>query len=257
MLLAIDIGNSSIDLGVFDADGKLCVTSKISSLCPRSPDEYAVLTDGILRLNHIDRSDITYCILCSVVPSLTAPVREAVTRLTGILPPEVGPGMKTGLRIHVDDPTQLGADLVANAVAALAVLPPPFVVIDVGSATTFTVVDEKGSLEGVIIAPGVRMSLHALSTDAAKLSDVSLVPPRQLIARNTRDSMNAGVLYGHAMMIDGMLYGIAREMKLASVPGILTGGLAGVVLPCCTHSMLHKPELTLTGLLEIYRKNRK
>ena len=257
MLLAVDIGNSNIHFGVFEADGTLRAEGSIAARTPRSPEEYAVLMEGILHLRGVSRGEVTEGILSSVVPSLSAPIRAAVHLLFGIPLPEVGAGMKTGLRIHVDDPSQLGADLVANAVAAATLLPPPFAVVDAGSATTFTVVDAAGTLCGVVIAPGVGMSFRALANDAARLSDVPPLPPHRLLGKNTRDAVGAGVLRGHAMMVDGMLRAIAQELGAKELPAALTGGYAAALLPLCGSTLRHLPSLTLEGLFEIARKNRK
>lgn len=257
MLLAADIGNSSIDLGFFHPDGKLAGKAKLSSATARCADEYAVILNGILSLHQLSAADITDCIISSVVPSLTAAVRASFIRLFGVTPLEVGAGIKTGLNIRIDDQTQLGADIVANAVAALSLFPAPLVIVDIGSATTFAVIDEKRTLEGVIIAPGIRMSLDALSADAAELPDVSVAPPKSFIAKNTQDSMNSGVLYGHAFMIDGFVRRISQELGAGSLCTVATGGLAGTVLPFCQEKPEYCPDLTLTGLELIHRKNRK
>lgn len=261
VLLCADIGNSSIGVGVYDGAGtgnvKKCMTSKMAAVRTKSADEYAVTLDGILRLRGISPSEIDGCMLSSVVPPLTAAVSSAVKTLTGVTPMEVGPGIRTGLNIRVDSQTQLGADLVANAVAASALRKPPFLIVDVGCATTLTVVDAAGVLEGVIICPGVRMSLDALASYTAALPDVPIVPPKRLIAKNSADAMNAGVLLGHAFMIDGFIDRIGRELGCEGLRVIVTGGLADTVIPFCRHPVERQPDLTLDGLALLYQKNRK
>ncbi len=257
MLLAVDIGNSSIDFGVFGEDGVLQMKSKASVVKTRSADEYAVILNGILQLHQIPLQEITGCIIASVVPPLTAIVSSAVKELLGLLAIEVGPGIKTGLKIRIDSQTELGADLVANAVAAVASCSTPIVIVDLGTATTFTVLDGNGVLEGVIIAPGLRMSLDALSAGASELPDVSLASPKRLIAKNSQESMNVGVLYGHAFLIDGFLEEIRRTLRVEQLHVVVTGGLADTVLPFCRWKMERRPDLTLCGLWLLYQKNRK
>ena len=166
MLLAVDIGNSSIDLGVFDGSGALLMKSKMSAVRTKCTDEYAVILSGILTLHGIGTDRITEGIISSVVPPLTATVSSAINKLFGFVPIEVGPGIKTGLNIRIDSQAQLGADLVANSVAAISRFPLPLIIVDIGTATTFTAINCEGVLEGVIISPGIRMSLDALAADS-------------------------------------------------------------------------------------------
>jgi len=257
MLLAVDIGNSSIDLGVFDGLGKLQMKSKMSTVRKKCTDEYAVILNGIFSLHQIDMHSITDCIVSSVVPSLTASVAAAVKKLTACSVMEVGTGMKTGLNIKVDSQTQLGADLVANAVGAMSQYKPPLLIIDIGTATTFTVLGESGTFEGAIICPGVRVSLDALTAYTAALPDVPITPPRHFIGKNSGDSMNSGVLFGHAFMIDGFIDRITEELGAKTLCVIVTGGLCDVVLPYCKHKLIREPELTLRGLFQLFLKNRK
>lgn len=257
MLLAVDIGNSSIGLGVFEEDGTLHMRGKLSAVKNRSADEYAIILQGILQLHRVLPKQITDCIIASVVPTLTVSISDAVKKLFGIAAAEVGPGMKTGLNIRIDSQTQLGADIVANAAAAQQRFQNPLAIVDVGTATTFTVIDQEGILQGVIIAPGLRMSLDALSAGASELPDVSITPPKRLIAKNSKESMNVGVLYGHAFMIDGFLKKIRENLHTETLHTVVTGGLADAVIPFCTHAMQKEPDLTLQGLRALYLKNKK
>lgn len=255
MLLAVDIGNSSIDLGVFAQDGNLVMKSKISTDRAKSADEYAVLLQGIFLLKGVDRNNITGSILSSVVPPITIAVASAISSLFGIKTLEVGPGIKTGLNIRIDSQTELGADIVANAVSALGTAAGPLLIIDFGTATTLTVIDDKNTLIGVIIAPGVRVSLDALSMQASELPDVSIAMPKRLIGKNSGESMNSGVLNGHALMIDGFFGKISSELKTDKLKVIATGGLAGTILPLCGTPIQYVPDLTLEGLKLLYHKN--
>ncbi len=256
MLLAADIGNSSISFGLFDEDGTLRHKSKVSAEKTRTADEYAVLVSGLLSLHGVSAQDVTDCVLSSVVPTLTRNLRSALHALFGVQALEVGPGIRTGLNIRIESQAELGADLVANAVAALALFSPPVVVVDVGTATTFTVLDGSGALEGAVIAPGLRMSMDALSAGASELPDVSLVPPKRLIGKNSRESMNIGVLYGHAFLIDGFLERFRGAFRAQTPTAVATGGLAETVLPFCRAPMTHCPDLTLQGLYLLWKRNR-
>lgn len=255
MLFASDIGNSSISFGVFDDAGELLLKSKVDAVKTGSADEYAVLFRGILDLYGFDCTGITDAMICSVVPSLTRTVCAAIRRLFGVSPLEVGPGVKTGLNIKIDLQAQLGADLAANAVAALSHTSAPLAIVDFGTATTFTVINREGILEGVIICPGVRVSLDALAHSSAELPDISVAPPRRFIAKNTQDSMRAGALYGHAAMTDGLIAKIRSTLGEERLSLIATGGYAEAVLPYCKEAAEHLPDLTLTGLYLLFRKN--
>ncbi len=257
MLFAADIGNTNIDLGVFDGNGTLLMKSKIASVVSRTADEYAAIIKGVLSVGGFSPDCLRGSILSSVVPSLTAAVKGAVKKLTGLSSLEVGPGLRTGLNIRIDVQTQLGADIAANAVAASSLLPCPLIVVDVGTATTFTVLSGESVLEGVVIAPGLWISLDALASAAAELPDVSLDLPKHPIGKNTRDSIASGALYGHAFMIDGFVNRIRRQAGMEQAGVILTGGLAETVLPLCSFEARHEPDLVLKGLWLIYRKNRK
>lgn len=256
MLLAVDIGNSSIGFGLFDGDGSLRNKWKVSALPARTADEYAVLVSGLLQLHGVSRQEVTDCILSSVVSTLTRDLRGALQLLFGVRVLEVGPGIKTGLNIRIESQTELGADLVANAVAALAQFTPPAVIVDIGTATTFTVLGKDGALEGAVITPGLRMSMDALSAGASELPDASLVPPKRLIGKNSRESMNIGVLYGQAFLIDGFLERFRQTLHTETLCAVATGGLAGTVLPFCKQSLTHCPDLTLQGLYCLWKKNK-
>ena len=255
MLLTVDIGNSSVDFGVFDEENRLRMTSKISADRSKYADEYAIALEGILSLHRIEKEQITDCMIASVVPSLTVQVSVAIQKLFAIRPLEVGPGIKTGLNIRIDSQTELGADIVANAAAAMSLAKPPMIIIDVGTATTFTAISSGGALEGVIIAPGVRVSLDALASQTAELPDVSISMPKHVIGKNSRDSMNSGVIQGQALMIDGFSEKIRAELKAEKIRIFATGGLAETVLPLCSQKIEDVPDLTLEGLRILYRKN--
>lgn len=257
MLFAVNIANSKITFGVFDENGELIFKSGVDAVRTKSADEYAVLFSQILTLRGADRGSVTDAILSSVVPSLTRAVLDAVRILFGIAPIEVGPGIKTGLNIKIDQQTQLGADLVASAVAALAQFRPPMAIVDLGHATTVTVINREGMLEGVLIAPGVRASMDVLSRSGAELPDVSLLPPKRLIGKNTQDSMRSGVLYGHAAMLDGLLERVRETIGAETMTVVATGEHLEAVLPFCKVKPQTDADLTLRGLYLIREKNKR
>ena len=257
MLLAVDIGNSSVCLGLFQQDGKLVFQSRAEASAGKSADEYAVLFRGLFDFHGIDYRTVRESILSSVFPSVTRAVSCAVEMLTGCRPLEVGPGVKTGLNMKIDAQTQLGSDLVADAVAAIAGFSAPMIVVNMGTVTTFTAINRNHVLDGVVITAGVRMSMDSLARYASELPDISVEAPKRLIGKNTGESMRSGILYGHAAMLDGMVARIAEEMKENEVTVIATGGLASAVMPYCKTVFEYCPDLTLTGLYHIARKNKR
>lgn len=256
MILTGNIGNASITLGVYSEESRIASAS-ISALLDRSVDEYAVLLKGVLEIAGIDLSKLNGCIFSSVVPPLTGRLAAAVQKLTGLKPLTVGPGIKTGFPIRIDQQTQLGGDIVALAAGLLASRPCPAVSIYFGTATTLVTVDRSGALLGVSIAPGLGLSLDALSARTAQLPRISLERPPAAIGRNTQDAMNSGVVFGTASMLDGMLGRIADELgePLASVTA--TGSLAELVVPCCTSDIVIDPDLMHRGLYELYKKQQR
>lgn len=256
MLIAVDIGNTSISVGVFDGD-RLVFKSKLSAAIHRSADEYSVLLLGILKKNNIDISSIDASILLSVVPSLTHTVSQTLCDF-GVKPIVVGAGIKTGLNIRTDMPGVLGADIVAETVAASQICKAPLIVIDLGTATTLTVINEKNELCGCIIAPGVKISFDALAETCALLTDISLSKPKVLLGKNTADSINSGVVLGNAMMLDGFINKIRNEYGFGEAMNVIaTGGLAQLIVPLCENEVRYEPNLTLDGLNYLYKINAK
>lgn len=256
MLFACDIGNTNISFGVFDGD-TMVFDSKIATSYEKSVDEYAILVSGVFAMYHVALSAIDGAIISSVVRPLNSTLSHAVEKITLIKPLLVGPGVKSGLNIKTDIPSQMGADIVANAVAATSLEKCPMVILDLGTATTLTAINGLGELCGVLIYPGVRSSLDALSAQAAELPRISLDKPRVLLGKNTIDSMVSGSVYGNASMIDGLLDRIAEEWGTKELTVIATGGLADVILPYCRcgHKIHVEPNLTLLGLKKIYDVN--
>ena len=255
MLLALDMGNTNITVGVFDGD-RLVVESRLATEYRKMEDEYAMDFMEILRLYGLHREDITDAIISSVVPSLDRAMRHAVRKVAGITPIQVGPGTKSGINIRIDNPKQLGADLLVGAVAAANKYGTPCLVWDLGTATKVSVVDKDGAYRGGVIMPGVRTSLDSLSQAAALLPSVSIETPPAVVGTNTVDCMASGIVFGTACTIDGLSDRIEEELGYA-VRVVATGGLAGDIVPHCRRDITCDPTLILEGLRLIYEKNRK
>lgn len=253
MILAIDMGNTNIVIGGID-ENRIYFMERVTTHVHKTDLEYAVMIKNILEIHNVPETDIEGAILSSVVPPLNSVLLCAVRKVTGLNCRLVGSGMKTGMNILMDNPKTVGSDLIVDSVAAKSVYPLPIIVIDLGTATTITVVDENGNYIGGVIHPGLIVSLESLSTRTAQLPHIDLEKPGSVIATNTIDSMRSGILYGHAAMLDGILYRMEDELK--KKPSIVaTGGLASSVVPLCRHKIIIDDELMLKGLLILYRKN--
>ena len=253
MILAIDVGNTNIVVGVFDGD-KLCFISRLASDQNRTSDETAVQLKAVLSIHDIDTTSIDGAIISSVVPMITEPLSQAITTLTGKRPLVVGPGMKTGINISIDNPAQLGSDLLVDSVAASALYPKPLIVADMGTATTLTVVNDKNSIIGGAILPGVKTSLNALTSNTAQLQQISIEAPKKAIGSNTVDCMRSGTVLGNASMLDGMIDRFNEELG-AECFVVSTGGLAEVISRHTKHKVIYNPNLLLEGLYILYKKN--
>jgi type III pantothenate kinase len=254
VLLAIDVGNTHTVIGVFRGD-ELIDHWRIGTDPRRTADELALLLQGFLSLNSTSaRGDINGVAVCSVVPSVTHEMREMTHRHFGVTALVVEPGVRTGVPIHTDNPKEVGADRIVNAVGAVHLHGGPCVVIDFGTATTFDAVSAKGEYLGGAIAPGVEMSVEALGRRGAQLREVELGKPRSVIGRNTVEALQSGILYGFAGQVDGIVARIVAELG-GSARVIATGGLAPLLMHECTSIELHEPWLTLVGLRLVYEKN--
>lgn len=254
MILAIDIGNTNIVVGCIDEE-KIYFTERLSTVHTKTELEYAVDLKTVLDIYHIKRTDIEGCIISSVVPQITGIAKLAAEKILKKEVMVLGPGVKTGLNIVMDNPGQLGADLVADAVAGLASYPVPLVVIDMGTATTISVVNSKKQYVGGMIMPGVGISLDALTARASQLSGISIDAPRHIIGKNTIECMKSGVLYSNAAALDGIIDRIEEELGEKTTV-IATGGLAKKIVPHCRKEIILDEELLLKGLMLIYRKNK-
>lgn len=272
MLLALDIGNSNISVGVFelsaDTTPKIITHFKITS-AQLSSDEYAMRIKELLHSKNIyglsadasQKNIIDAAVLSSVVPSLTNTLYRAAESICGDKPFVVTSGIRTGLNIAVKSPEQLGTDIVCNCAAALELSKSPTVILDMGTATTLTVIDKKLTIIGTIIIPGMRVSLEALYNSAALLSDIVIDSQVELIGKDTRSAVGSGIVNGNALMIDGFVRNIREELGLTGsdmkLSLIATGGLSKYILPCLRNKFIYNETLTLLGLAVLYQKNNK
>jgi type III pantothenate kinase len=253
MLLAIEVGNTETTIGVFDGE-RLAQHWRTQTIAARTTDEHALMLGGFLRQEGLRFDDMTGVAISSVVPRVTQTLRRLSRRYVDTEPVVVGPGVRTGIPILTDNPREVGADRVVNAVAAFAAWGGPSIVVDFGTATTFDAVSERGELLGVAIAPGLQISVNALAEHAAQLGRVELVRPRAAIGRNTIESMQAGIILGTAGEVDGIVRAMTAELG-GTATVIATGGLATVMLDVCETIQHHDPWLTLRGLRMVYDLN--
>ena len=253
MLLAIDIGNTNIALGVY-TNGQWVHHWRVRTVRDKMADEYDVLFRALFREAELKPGDLDRVALCSVVPPLTGVISEMVTHSIKQRPLIIGPTVRSGLRIRTDNPAEVGADLVADAVAAYDRLRTNCIVVDFGTATTFTAVAAPGDLLGVAIAPGLETSAGALTERTSQLPRIHLQPPPSAIGRNTIHSMQAGLVYGHVGLVKELIDRISAEMG-GKVQAIATGGLSGALAPLVGRFVAVDPWLTLDGVRLIAERN--
>ena len=255
MLLAIDIGNTNIVIGGLE-DEKIVFEARMATDRIKTSDQYGVEIKNILSLFGVSHQDVHDCIVSSVVPPVLNSVVTGVFKVTGRTPMVVGPGIRTGLNIQMDTPSQVGSDRIVIAVAALAGYTPPLTLLDLGTATTIEVVAEGNTYLGGCIIPGMRISLEALTSRTAQLPGIRLDTPSRVIGKNTVDCMRSGIMYGTAAMIDGMLERVEEELGFTTTV-VATGGMAPFVAPLCKREIKVERDLLLKGLNIIYNKNKK
>ncbi len=256
MLLAVDIGNTNIVFGCVNDDDEIVLFERVATNQIATSTEYASLIKNILEMNDFPPSSITDAIMSSVVPSVTNTVKEAVYKLFGVDIMLAGPGVKTGLNILIDNPRQLGSDQVVDAVAAINNYPVPAIIIDMGTATTMSVVDNKKNYLGGLIMTGMRVATDALIQRTAQLPKIDFELPESIIGTNTTDCMKNGALYANACAIDGIIDRIEEKLG-EKCTVVATGGLAEVVVPLCRKKIHLDKDLLIKGLTIIYRKNQK
>lgn len=255
MILAVDIGNSNIVIGGVDGE-QIVFEARLRTDATKTSDEYCVDLKSLLDIYGITAGQMEGAIIGSVVPQVLNSFRTAIKKLTGHDSLVVGPGLKTGLNILLENPGQMGADLVLADVAALREHKPPLIVIDMGTATTISVLDQNGAHIGGCICPGVRISLDALTERTALLPGLQLDKPKRVIGRNTVDAMRSGIMQGTACMIDGMVERMEEELGCKTTV-IATGGIAKFVLPLCRTPVIYDKDLIIKGLAVLYRENKR
>lgn len=253
MILAIDIGNTNIVIGCFEGNN-IKFTERLSTDQKATELEYAILFKNVLEIYSITPKELDGGIISSVVPSLTNVIKHAMGKLSDSRILVIGPGIKTGLSILTDNPAQLGADLVVDAVACINEYPLPAAIFDMGTATTISIVDKSKSYLGTVIIPGIEVSLGSLVGGTSQLPKISLEAPKNVIGKNTVDSMKSGIIFSTAASIDGMIEKLEEEMG-QPLTVIATGGLANTVIPYCKREIILDDELLLKGLAIIYYKN--
>lgn len=255
MILVIDIGNSNIVIGGVEGD-KIVFEARLRTESTKTSDQYCVDLKILLDVNKVDTAAIEGSIIASVVPQVLNSMQTAVMKLTGKQSLVVGPGLKTGLNIRLENPSQTGADLVVGSVAALREHKPPLIIVDMGTATTMVVLDDTGALIGGSISPGIKISMDALTERTALLPGLQLDQPKKAIGRNTIDCMRSGIMMGAACMLDGMIERMEEELGQKTTV-VATGGIARFVLPLCKKEIIYDKDLLIKGLAALYRDNKR
>lgn len=255
MLLTIDMGNTNIVLGCI-RDKQVLFTERMETNLRKTELEYAIAFKTVLELHRISPQQLAGAIISSVVPPLVPVLKAALSKLTDVEVLVVDSKIETGLTLRMDNPAAVGADLIVDAVAAVEEYGAPVVVIDMGTATTLSIVTKDSAYAGTIILPGARISLDSLVSHAAQLPKIGLTVPENVVGKNTVDCMRSGVLYGSAAALDGMIDRIWEELGYKTTV-VATGGLSRTVIPHCEHDIILNDELLLQGLRLIYEKNRR
>ena len=255
MILTVDIGNSNIVIGGVEGE-EILFEARLRTDATKTSDEYCIDLKSILEIYKVDEEAVEGSIIASVVPQVLNSVHTALKKLTGKQSLVVGPGLKTGLNIKIENPAHTGADLVVGCVAALREHKPPMIVVDMGTATTMVVLDQTGALIGGCIAPGVKISMDALTDRTALLPGLQLDQPKNAIGRNTIECMRSGIMLGNACMIDGMVERMEEELGCKTTV-VATGGIAKFVIPMCKTPILYDKDLIVKGLAALYRDNKR
>lgn len=253
MLIAIDIGNTNITIGVYDQD-KLIANYRLTTMFQRTSDEYGLILHSFLNSSSIEIKAIKAVIISSVVPKINHSFINSIKKYLHLEPILVGPGIKTGIDIKIDNPSSLGADRLVAAVAAHYTYGGSCIVVDFGTATTFDIVSEKGEFYGAVIAPGIGISAEALSSKAAKLPEIEIKKPKKIIAKNTINSMQAGIFYGYIGLVEYIIKKIKEEYG-QDLKVISTGGLGRMISNETDYIDIYDADLLFKGLKIIYEKN--
>lgn len=254
MILTVDVGNTNINFGIYDAE-KMVVMFKLTSKVNRTSDEFGTAIRELMSLNNIEKEEIEGVIIASVVPNVMHALTTAIQRYIGLKPLIVGPGIKTGIMIATENPKEMGADRIADAVAAYYNYGGPVLVLDFGTATTYDLVTEDGSLVVGITAPGIRISAKALWEDTAKLPEIEIKKPASILAKETVSSMQAGLVYGQIGQTEYIIEKVKEESGLKDLKVVATGGLGSIISDETRKIDVYDKFLTLDGLRMIYEKN--
>ncbi|MGN0243758.1 MAG: type III pantothenate kinase [Lachnospiraceae bacterium] len=253
MLLAVDVGNTNITMGLFREDD-LIATFRMTTKLPRTSDEYGALLIEMIRSKGVEPTDIDAVIVASVVPNMMHSFGSAIIKYFNKKPIVVGPGIKTGIRIATENPKEIGADRIVDVAAAHAIYGGPVLVLDFGTATTYDLVTEDGSFVGGVIAPGIRLCADALWNGAAKLPQVEIRKPEKILAKETISGMQAGLVYGHIGQTEYIIQRIKEESDIENLKTVATGGLGKMIADATEMIDIYDPDLTLKGLNIIYKK---
>lgn len=255
MILAIDIGNTNFSIGVFDGMEPVA-TFRITTGQPRTSDEYGILFMELLSCRQIAPADVKDVIISSVVPNVMQAVTEAMKAYFSCTPLVVGPGTKTGIKLAAENPREVGADRIVDAVAAYEIYGGPVIVMDFGTATTYDFISEDGTFCAGITAPGIATSAKALWGETARLPEIEIIKPKSILAKNTVSSMQAGLVYGHIGQTEYIVNKIKEETGLKNIRTVATGGYGKIIADATDSIEFYDKELTLKGLIKIYEKNR-
>ena len=256
MILVVDVGNTNINFGVYEGE-KMLVMFKLTAKVDRTSDEFGLNIRELLDLSNIDKNSITGVAIASVVPNVMHSLIAAIERYIGCKPLIVGPGTKTGIKVATENPKEMGADRIVDAVAAYEKYGGPILVLDFGTATTYDLVTEDGSLIVGITAPGIRISAKALWEDTAKLPEIEIKKPASILAKETVSSMQAGLVYGQIGQTEYIIEKVKEESGLKNLKVIATGGLGSIISDETDKIEVYDKFLTLDGLRMIYEKNRR
>lgn len=256
MLLVLDVGNTNITMGVYDG-AELLSTLRITTKLPRTSDEYGILLKNLMRDNDIDPANVTDAVISSVVPSVMHSLRSGLFKYLHIEPMVVEPGVKTGMKIVTENPSQIGADRIVDAVGAYEKYGGPVLVLDFGTATTYDLVDEKGQFQCGITAPGIRTAAKALSQEAAKLPEIEIKKPKSILAKETISSMQAGLVYGQIGQTEYIIDRVREESGYKDLKVVATGGLGSMIAAETSKIDIYDANLTLDGMRFIYEKQDK
>lgn len=255
MILTIDVGNTNITCGVFEKE-EIVASFRITTKIPRTSDEYGMLISNLLEKNSLSPKDVEDAIICSVVPNVMHSLEGALIKYFNIKPIIVEAGVKTGIRIVTPNPQQIGADRIVDAVAGYELYGGPVIVIDFGTATTYDYVDENGAFLGGVTAPGIRISAKALWEDAAKLPEIEIKKPENVLGKDTISSMQSGLVYGQIGQTEYIIKRAKEEMGRSDAKVVVTGGLGRIIANETSYVDVYDPNLTLKGIFLVYKKNR-